>query len=89
MAEAKRDPNHVTTALAVDDTTGTTENILIDSASGRVMIELTVGGNDTSYTSPARRDQNHIPVVMGVDDVTGELREIATDNDGRIIVEFG
>ena len=74
--QAKKDDNRVPTALAVgDDASADTEPLRVVTASGRLLLDVTiVSENSITGTWPTRdpRDNNRVPMTMAVEDNADE-----------------
>ena len=83
MSEAKRDENRVTVGLAWDGST--TQPLLIDAATGRLLIEITTVTSTTPETREnAAHDQNHVPSALAWDG-TDEQNLLIDNRNGSFV----
>lgn len=83
MAEAKRDQNHVTTALGASTADDITLPLLVDPVNNRLLITIVPVSSEAlvpgEYTSRAKRDQNHVTGGLAVtDDANEDVRSLIT-----------
>lgn len=91
MADAKRDQNYVTTLLGVSSVDGATPiNVVIDSVTGRVLMDAQTIGSHSAVTNReiAYRDENYVPVGLGEsEDDDGVLVNVVADSPGILRVK--
>jgi hypothetical protein len=90
MAEAKRDQNHITVAMGISSTDGTTPIMFaVDPVTNYLLLDVSADSLTATAATVDKRDQNFVPTVYGVSSVDGTtLVPIRTDTDGRLLVEF-
>ena len=72
MAEAKRDDNRVTTAIAWNADDSVAENLQCATASSRLLLDITTVTDYTPGTVAMARDDNRCPVACAVTDDSNE-----------------
>lgn len=91
LAQAKRDNNRVTTWLGVSSVDGVTPiNIVIDSVTGRVLMDAQTIGSHSAVTNRelASRDGNYVTTAMGVsENDDGTVVDIVADSPGILRVK--
>jgi len=83
MAQAPRDANHVPAGLGVSNTDGTTTlPFYIDSATGRVLLDLSVVADAGGSVSdePDERDANRVTAMLCLKEDGSGLGSPAIDN---------
>ena len=90
MAQAKKDENHVSTALGWDETT--TQPLRCDPSTSRLLIDVAIVSSTVPATNPGRalRDENYITTCGGVtDDASATWTALIVDSrNGRLFVDF-
>lgn len=88
MANANRDNNYVTTALAVLNTDGsTTKNIAADPSTNCILCVNGDSGSDNGPTNAAR-DSNAVPILMATSSADG-ITPVAVyaDSNGKLLIK--
>ena len=82
---SRRDSNNVTTALAKDDTDGSTRYVLVDHTTGYVLVDaLNVTSTIPVFTT-GNRDNNRVPSSLGKNNSVSSVQSLLIDNrNGRL-----
>lgn len=85
MAQASIDNNNVKTILAYNETTGLAEPIQVATASGRLLLDITVVTTSTPGTIPGVRDQNFVPGLLCVETDTDTISPFIIDSRNGLL----
>ncbi len=90
MANAKRDPNRVTTLTALLETDGTTiMNLGAEPTTHTLMVDDNTTGSDNGPTPErALRDENYVTTIYAVSSADGETPVALYANaDGELLID--
>lgn len=84
--DAKRDQNRVPTALGASIIDDTTQPLLVDPATDRLLVVIYPSADEAlvngEYSDRAKRDPNHVPVGLAVtDDSNEDVKSLITPAD--------
>ena len=88
MPQAGIDENSVKTLLGYNPTTGLSEPLQVATASGRLLLDITVVSSTTPGTIQEIRDENYVPGMIGVEDDDGTITPLIIDSrNGYLFVD--
>ena len=88
MAEAKRDSNYTPTLLAWDDINNTTKRLLVDPATGRLLILISNNTPPTAGDRSRKIDQNRVWVAAAVtDNASAVIEPLKTDTSNNLTID--
>ena len=88
MADSAIDNNRVHSSLAYNSSTGLSEPIQVATASGRLLIDISIVSESSPSTIAEIRDGNYVPGMICVDDNGTIVPLIADSRNGLLFVDI-
>jgi len=85
MTNAKRDENHVPTAIASLNDNASIVRVQVNASNNSLKVDNNTTGSDAG--NDILIDENHVPILMGVSSADGETPiAIYADSNGKLLI---